>query len=188
MRSHRLVAPLAAMAIVGLLAGTPAASATTTSPCRVSWGSVARSEPAMTPAPILNARVGRHECFDRLVIDIEGPAGGYDIRYTDGFRNSASGEPIPVAGGAVLTVAVHAPEYDVNTGSPTVPWREGTLVAASQLASGGFRTFRDLVAGVSFEGVSDFGLGVRARLPFRVFKLDGPGTHSRIVVDVAHRW
>lgn len=30
--------------------------------------------------------------------------------------------------------------------------------------------------------------GVRARLPFRVFVLDGPGSGSRLVVDVAHRW
>jgi hypothetical protein len=32
------------------------------------------------------------------------------------------------------------------------------------------------------------GLGVRARLPFRVFKLDGPGEGSRLVIDVAHQW
>jgi hypothetical protein len=32
------------------------------------------------------------------------------------------------------------------------------------------------------------GLGVRGRLPFRVFTLDGPGAGSRIVIDVAHRW
>jgi hypothetical protein len=29
---------------------------------------------------------------------------------------------------------------------------------------------------------------VRARLPFRVLLLTGPGTHSRVVVDVAHLW
>ena len=40
----------------------------------------------------------------------------------------------------------------------------------------------------SFEGYTSIGLGVRARLPFRVFMLDGPGTSSRLVVDVAHRW
>jgi hypothetical protein len=32
------------------------------------------------------------------------------------------------------------------------------------------------------------GLGVRARLPFRVFTLDGPGSMSRLVIDVAHHW
>jgi len=29
---------------------------------------------------------------------------------------------------------------------------------------------------------------VRARLPFRVLTLDGPGSGSRLVVDVAHYW
>jgi hypothetical protein len=29
---------------------------------------------------------------------------------------------------------------------------------------------------------------VRARLPFRVFVLRGPGSGSRLVIDVAHRW
>lgn len=40
----------------------------------------------------------------------------------------------------------------------------------------------------TFEGYTSLGLGVRARLPFRVFALDGPGDGSRLVVDVAHRW
>ena len=52
----------------------------------------------------------------------------------------------------------------------------------------GYRTFRQVVDAGSYEGYSSFGLGVRARLPFRVFALDGPGTSSRLVVDVAHRW
>jgi hypothetical protein len=40
----------------------------------------------------------------------------------------------------------------------------------------------------SFEGYTTIGLGVRARLPFRVLVLDGPVAGSRIVVDVAHQW
>ncbi|BAS14136.1 conserved hypothetical protein [Arthrobacter sp. Hiyo8] len=40
----------------------------------------------------------------------------------------------------------------------------------------------------SFEGYTSLGLGVRARLPFRVFTLAGPGTGSRLVIDVAHMW
>jgi hypothetical protein len=57
-----------------------------------------------------------------------------------------------------------------------------------QFTAGGFRTFRDVVYGGTYEGYSSIGLGVRARLPFRVFKLDGPGTGSRLVIDVAHQW
>jgi hypothetical protein len=47
----------------------------------------------------------------------------------------------------------------------------------------GYRTFRDARFVGSFEGDTQIGLGVRARLPFRVWVADG-----RIVVDVAHNW
>jgi hypothetical protein len=47
----------------------------------------------------------------------------------------------------------------------------------------GYRTFRDTRFAGSFEGETQIGLGVRARLPFRVLQLDG-----RIIVDVAHSW
>src|SRR5262249_2306037 len=52
----------------------------------------------------------------------------------------------------------------------------------------GWRTFRQVADGGSFEGYTTIGLGVRARLPFRVFTLPGPGAHSRLVIDVAHHW
>ena len=52
----------------------------------------------------------------------------------------------------------------------------------------GYRTLRDVVYGGTFEGYTTFGVGVRARLPFRVLTLAGPDGGSRIVIDVAHRW
>jgi hypothetical protein len=52
----------------------------------------------------------------------------------------------------------------------------------------GFSTFRQVAYGGSYEGYTTIGLGVRARLPFRVFVLSGPGTGARLVIDVAHRW
>jgi hypothetical protein len=51
-----------------------------------------------------------------------------------------------------------------------------------------YDTLRDVVFGGSFEGYTTFAVGVRARLPFQVTVLPGPGTHSRIVLDVAHSW
>jgi hypothetical protein len=47
----------------------------------------------------------------------------------------------------------------------------------------GYRTFRDARFASSFEGDTQVGLGVRARLPFRVFQLPG-----RLVIGVAHTW
>jgi hypothetical protein len=50
----------------------------------------------------------------------------------------------------------------------------------------GWTTFRQIkLVGPSFEGVTQIGLGVRARLPFRVFTLTGPGSMTRLVIDVA---
>ena len=40
----------------------------------------------------------------------------------------------------------------------------------------------------SQEGLTRVAVGVRARLPFRVFVLAGPAAGSRLVIDVAHRW
>lgn len=158
--------------------------------CGITWGSLAKADEGGTGAPLTGIRVGRHDCFDRLVVDLSGtPAPGYDVRYIDPpFRAQGSGAPLLVAGGAVLQVTVRAPAYD-DDGRPTVAWQATDIVVHPQeLQAAGYRTFRDLVWGGSFEGYSSFGLGVRARLPFRVFRLDGPGAGSRLVVDVAHQW
>jgi hypothetical protein len=52
----------------------------------------------------------------------------------------------------------------------------------------GFATFRQVTSAGGFEGYGSVGLGVRARLPFRVLTFSGPGTTTRIAIDVAHRW
>jgi hypothetical protein len=51
-----------------------------------------------------------------------------------------------------------------------------------------YSTFREVAYGGSFEGYTTIGLGVRARLPMRVFPLPGPANGDRFVVDVAHHW
>jgi len=51
----------------------------------------------------------------------------------------------------------------------------------------GYRSFRQIAFAGSFEGQTTFGVGVRTRLPFRVFAVSGPGG-VKLVVDVAHRW
>lgn len=171
-------------------APTVAGAAATGSHCGITWGSVAKSDPVMTGAPVTGARVGRQACFDRFVVDLgRTPAPGYDVRYIDPpYRAEGSGAPLFVAGGAVLSISVHAPAYDAK-GRATVPWHGTDIVVRPyEFEAASFRTFRDLIWGGSYEGYSSFGLGTRARLPFRVMRLDGPGAGSRLVVDVAHRW
>ena len=189
MRPPRL-AVLLSLTWALLLPGVPPAEASGKPFCGIHWGSLGKSSPGMTSAPVVGARVGQHPCFDRLVVDLGGmPPPGFDVRYTNGFRAPGSGAPLVESGGATLNVSILAPGYRVSDLRPTVPWSSGAnIVQPGDLTTAGFRSFRDLVYGGSFEGKSAIGLRVRARLPFRAFQLDGPDGRSRVVVDVAHRW
>ncbi|NUR94388.1 MAG: hypothetical protein HOV67_03920 [Kribbellaceae bacterium] len=169
---------------------TSVASTTATASCPRGWGSLpevdnhVRSPLSSTPTTVTNVRTGRHACFDRLVVDLTGGATGYDVRYVTSVRQDASGRLVPLRGGARLRIIVRAPAYNINTGRATyTPRNPSELTNVS-----GYRTFRQVAFAGSFEGQTTLGLGVRARLPFRVFTLAGPGSNARLVVDVAHHW
>ncbi|MEJ7583289.1 MAG: hypothetical protein WKF43_04210 [Acidimicrobiales bacterium] len=127
---------------------------------------------------------GRHTCYDRLVVDLRStPAPGYFVRYVSQVVEDGSGEPVPLRGGAFLHVTVRAPAHDGQYGPTYDPPNPAEAVNVT-----GFGTFRQIAFAGTFEGVTTVGLGVRARLPFRVFTLAGPGAGTRLVIDVAHRW
>lgn len=174
------------IASVALCAGlwlVPGAATATPSYCGLVWGSLDKTDPTMSTAPVTGLRTGRHDCFDRLVIDLAGPAAGYRVGYVDRVRADGSGTPVALRGGAFLNVVVLAPAYN-DAGHAT--YQPANRAELADLA--GYRTFRQVAWAGSFEGQTTVGLGVRARLPMRVFTIDGPGTGSRIVVDVAHLW
>jgi hypothetical protein len=172
------------MGLTLLSAGVSQATASSTPYCGTTWGSLGKYSSTQTAAPLVGAHVGRHDCWDRLVIDLSGsPAPGYVVSYTPAFYQVGTGFPLQTSGGAILTVEVNAP------GQPIEHWSVGThIVTPAQFSAGGYRTFRDLVYGGTYAGYTDFGLGLRARLPFRVFQLARPGSGSRLVIDVAHQW
>lgn len=179
-----LLAPLTALLVVLTLVGAPAAAAEPY--CGITWGSLAKAvgrDPVVEP--ITNVRAGRHACYDRLVVDLAGPLEAYNVRYVRSVRN-IPGDRIPLKGGAVLQIDVWAPTYDASTTPYTPVYQPEKPARIVPVRS--YRTFRQVRYVGSFEGISTFGLGVRARLPFRVFRLDGPGDGSRLVIDVAHRW
>lgn len=181
----RLLIVLAAVVttLAGVVLAAPTASAMTPY-CGIVWGSLNKAAGDLSPAPVVNVRAGQHPCFDRLVLDLAGSGGGYRVGYTSAVVQDGSGQIVPLRGGAFLSVVVLDPANDINTGEPTyTPARPTELVDVS-----GYRTFRQIVYAGSFEGQTTVGLGVRARLPFRVFVLAGPGTNSRLVIDVAHKW
>ena len=178
-RTAVLTTPVLAL-LLAAAAVLPPAQAAAASRCDVRWGSLPEDRPAgSADARVADVRTGRHACFDRLVLDVEGDLRGHFVRYVGQVRHDGSGALVPVRGGARLLVTATAPVV------PTDAWwgPDGELLDAT-----GYRTFRDVQFAGSFEGHTSVGLGVRARLPFRVLLLDGPGDGSRLVVDVAHSW
>ncbi|GHG55944.1 AMIN-like domain-containing (lipo)protein [Streptomyces griseocarneus] len=193
---RRLSTSLAALLLAGagLAATVPAgqAAAAEAAPraasaaaCGTGWGSVPKVSTDSRYTPLRDIRTGSHGCFDRMVFDTLGPdAGariGYHVRYVDRLRQDGSGDVIPVRGGAILEVRVAAPSYDPRTGQATYDGKVRQSLPDVRLS--GYPTFRDTRFGGSFEGDTQVGLGVRARLPFRVFQ-----TGNHVVVDVAHSW
>jgi len=180
---RRLLTLLASLLVATSLGTAVSASAATSPYCGIRWGSLPKQHAITSTAPMTNVRAGRHTCFDRLVIDVSGPADGYWVNYVRTVAEDGSGDVVPLRGGARLQITVVAPAYDDNYQPTYEPANPRELRNVS-----GWRTFRQIAWAGSFEGNSTIGLGVRARLPFRVFTLDGPGDGSRIVIDVAHRW
>jgi hypothetical protein len=165
------------LGVLGLLVAllAPAASAAT-SYCGIRWGSLDKTAPEFAPGPVTGVRVGRHPCFDRLVIDLQGTEPGYTVGYLSQVGGDGEAPPLTLRGGAFIGITVNA------TGS-------GRWTYDQEIANvTGFQTFREVASAGSFEHHTTIGLGVRARLPFRVFTLAGPGDSSRMVIDVAHRW
>ena len=179
-----LVAAIAtALGVVLLAPAGPAAAAY----CGITWGSLAKSGTHDPGGDTLrNVRAGRHTCYDRLVVDLAHAPGfsAYSVRYST-VEQPGSGTAIPLRGAADLEIVLqtHAHVGSVPTYAPA---RNSEAVNVS-----GFSTFRQVAWAGSFEGSSTIGLGVRARLPFRVTVLAGaPGyaDGARVVIDVAHAW
>ncbi|MEP6697099.1 MAG: hypothetical protein ABJA34_09500 [Pseudonocardiales bacterium] len=177
-RRTTVVAAAIAAVIVAALAGPAVAGGTSAPYCGITWGSTAKSGGTLSPGSLLAVRTGQHSCFDRVVFDFTGPASGYRVNYASEVYTQA-GQPMRshTAGGALLDVTLLE---NANTYPRT------TFAHVADVA--GYRTLRDVVYGGTFEGYTTFAVGVRARLPMRVFVLAGPESHTRVVVDVAHAW
>ena len=167
--------------------------------CGIYWGSLEKTGTSVggwywwsypvDRSGVVNVRAGRHDCFDRMVIDVNGIAPGYWVRYVDkivqyphvdGLR--ATADPGPRQRLPEITAPSAA--GDSAGRDPFLRTDRNHLVDVN-----GSSTFRQIIeVNGAYETFRLFGLGVRARLPFRVFALTGPGNHSRLVIDVAHRW
>ncbi|MGY2066968.1 GerMN domain-containing protein [Blastococcus sp. SYSU DS0619] len=126
---------------------------------------------------VTDVRVGRHEGFDRVVLEVDG-AGlpGWDARYVPEARSAGSGAAVTVAGEAVLQLVVTGVGLPGDTG--IAPYAgPGRLPAVGPAV-------REVVLDPVFEGQLVSFLGIAAERPFRVYRLQSP---NRVVVEVLHR-
>jgi hypothetical protein len=160
------LAPAAASASPSATAAPTAAPAPD---CGITWGSQPEVVHLQSAAFVHDLRAGRNECYDRLVVDL-GPGGtaGYSVRYVPQVVQDPSGVPVPLAGGAFLEVAVFISGHDADYNPTYDPADPRHAVNVS-----GYSTFRQVAWLGSHHGTS----GVA-----------GPGTGSRLVIDVAHQW
>ena len=156
------VTTVAASAGVAVPLSTASASG-----CSVTWGSGAKAVTNSTHRTLTGVRAGRHTCYDRLVLDLDRGGEGYRVRYVSAVHDQGRGAVVALRGGAFIQVDDQS--------------QARTRIAMPSVA--GYTTFRQVAWGGSFEGYTTVGLGVRARLPFRAFRVD-----NHLVVDVAHRW
>jgi hypothetical protein len=175
----RLLTRLAVLgAVLAAVVPLGAANASAAPYCGITWGSLAKSVTGHTGVSVTNVRAGQHTCYDRLVID-----GAYwaRVKYVSQVVEDASGRPVPLRGGAFLQIiTTRSDDLHQTTYDPANPREIVNLT--------GYRTFRQAAFAGNFEGQTTLGLGVRARLPFRLFVLEAPGVQPRIVIDVAHLW
>ena len=133
--------------------------------------------PAIAEAPAPGTQVsvrsvtyGRHDGFDRVVLTVSGPTAGYNVQYVPKLVTDGAGETLPIAGGAIIHVALHS-----------TTWNESPSPRLN--VSPRFPALRQIRSAGEFEGYATYGIGQATKAGFRVFRLTGP---DRIVVDVRH--
>jgi hypothetical protein len=125
---------------------------------------------------VTDIRTGRHDGFDRVVFEVDGDGvPGWDVRYVDAPTGQGSGNPVEVAGDAVLQVTVTGAGYPYDTGV-------AEFSGDGPVPGSGTEVVTEVVFGATFEGTTEAFIGTTAQTPFRVYLLDGP---TRIVVEVA---
>ncbi|HCD3016317.1 AMIN-like domain-containing (lipo)protein [Corynebacterium striatum] len=125
---------------------------------------------------VTDVRVGKHDGFERVVFEFTGDGSpGWFIDYDDKPTQQGSGNPITYKGSTALNVNIDGTVYpfEMDMPDPHIGTTEGTS------ESGGFIT--QVISSGTFEGRSQFVVGMNTRHPYSVQVLRGP---TRLVIDV----
>jgi hypothetical protein len=119
-------------------------------------------------------RTANNGSFDRIVFDERFSPSGYHVRYVKHVTADASGKRVHVRGKFFLSVSLPDTSTSGAAGTPTNVHRVYTpgLPELVQIKKTG-----------EFEDVVSFGIGLRHRNGFRVFRLHAP---LRLVIDILH--
>ncbi|MGR6966299.1 AMIN-like domain-containing (lipo)protein [Geodermatophilus sp. URMC 61] len=125
---------------------------------------------------VSDIRTGRQDGYDRVVLEMGGTGTpGWDVRYVDRAYSQGTGEPVEVAGEAVLQVTITGAGYPFDTG--VEEW-----AGPDPLPGDGTQTVTEVAWDATFEGTSVAFVGTTGEAPFRVYALEDP---TRVVVEVA---
>lgn len=143
-----------------------------------STAAVIRNAPSgQAPALIRGIRTGRHDTYDRLVIDFTGPIPGYQLSYVPSLVYDGSGAAVPLTAPAYLRLTLTpANAHDPVSGKDAF--------TGPKLVTPGLPALRGYALAGDFEAVVTVGIAVsRPDAGFRVISLAGP---ERLVIDIAH--
>jgi hypothetical protein len=124
-------------------------------------------------AEVFGIATGCRANFDRFVVRARFATPGYRVRYVRQVIADGSGLPVPLRGTKRIRVVVRNARGHTQGGMNLLPAVRTPLCP----------NLRQVKVAGDFEGVVTFGLGLRRKTGFRVFRLTGP---TRIVIDVAH--
>ena len=124
-------------------------------------------------AELFEVAAGCHSSFDRFVIRARFAIPRYDVRYVKRIIADGSGLPVHLRGTKRIRVVIRNARGHTEAGTNLLPNVRTPLCP----------NLRQIKKAGDFEGVVSFGLGLRHKTGFRVFRLAGP---TRIVIDVAH--
>lgn len=130
---------------------------------------------AEAPAQLLvtGVRTGSHNGFNRVVFDLTGEGQpGWFVDYTTNPTQQGSGNPVKYTGDTALNVNIDGTVYPFDLGmeDPQIGTVEGSGSIVTQVVSAG-----------TFEGRSQFVIGLNGKHPYSVSVLQDP---LRLVVDV----
>jgi hypothetical protein len=121
--------------------------------------------------------IGRHEGFDRVVLQFRQGVPGYRIAYTEEpVTEDGSGARVEVDGDAVVLVRLEpSSTFDIEQGEPAY---DGPRRLAG--ADRGTSVVREVVRAGDFEAVLTWAIGLSDRVDYRVTTLQSP---ARLVID-----